>query len=173
MPSARPARPGGPGPGGPGPGGQVPGAPSCADCAGGTPPGSVPQRLLAFADGAIPFGDPFRAYYAGCWECAFSRGIGEDTRDLMALTAFSTVAIVPGHIGRAAGPLKAWVRVKASHSRTYGIGTYLSLTLGSNQHFRDQIGSPLLRCLNAGIRGLSSRGRGGGPVCWSRRRDVG
>ncbi len=72
----------------------------------------------------------------------------------MALTTATTALAIPGHIGRAVGPLRAWIRVKDSYSRALALRSYLSITLGSNYAYRGDIGSPFLQYVNAGIRAL-------------------
>jgi len=49
----------------------------------------VEQRLAAFWDGFVPFYDPFDGLYGNCFECKWSRTIGE-------VTFGAEVAVVAG-----------------------------------------------------------------------------
>jgi RHS repeat-associated protein len=52
----------------------------------------------------------------------------------------------------ATGPLRAWVRVKGSYSKILERPTTASITWGSNEYHRAQIGSATLRALNRSLR---------------------
>jgi hypothetical protein len=52
------------------------------------------MRLAAFWDGVLPLIDPFSALYQSCWECAYSKDIGEIT--FTAETTLATPFIVAG-----------------------------------------------------------------------------
>jgi len=52
----------------------------------------VEQRLAAFWDGFVPFYDPFDGLYGNCFECKWSRTIGEVTFGVEATLASSASA---------------------------------------------------------------------------------
>ncbi len=117
------------------------------------------HALEAFADGVVPFGDPFAAngaYDEDELGLEYSRTIGEITRDVELTLAGS------GGASRAIGPVKNWIRVGPSYSRTLNQRIAMSVRWGASParggRYVRQIGSPTLRVVNQWLRGLKLPG---------------
>lgn len=53
----------------------------------------------------------------------------------------------------AIGPLKNWIRIGNSYSKSAGIQTK-AIRWGTNKHYRQQIGSTILRNVNEGLHNM-------------------
>ena len=131
--------------------------------------------LQAFADGVVPFTDPFSAngfYDESDPGLEYSRSIGEITRDVeLAIVGAGAASKVGAAASKAVGPLGNWVRVGPSYSRALQQKIAMSIRWGASPakggKYVRQIGSPNLRKFNQWLRaqkvpGNSWRVRDGG-----------